>query len=467
MRRAVLAVYHALPAPMQSVVASARGAYLRSLRYGRDTESLVAEAAERESWGPDQWRSWQEDRLARVLHRAATMVPYYRRQWEERRRRGDRSSWERLENWPILEKERVREAPGSFVADDRDVRRMYHEHTSGTTGKPLDVWWSRDTVRAWYSLFEARIRRWNGVSRHDRWAILGGQLVVPVQRQRPPFWIWNAGLHQLYMSSYHLAPGNVPAYFEAIRSHRATYMIGYASALFSLAQIALEQGLEPPPLQVVISNAEPLYDFQRAALERAFACPVRNTYGMAEIVSAASECASESMHLWPEVGVTEDLCDDSDEPAAEGQNGRLICTGLLNADMPLVRYATGDRGALATAGRGCPCGRTLDRLEGIEGRSDDVIVTPDGRRVGRLDPVFKANLRIREAQVEQTSAYSIYVRVVPAEGYGPSDATEIRRGLQQRLGQSVSVNVETVNALPRTAAGKIRAVVSHVRHQGR
>ena len=105
-----------------------------------------------------------------------------------------------------LEKEPLRENPLAFVADDCSERRMFREHTSGTTGKALVLLWSHATVRAWYGLFEARFRRWYGVSRHDRWAILGGQLVSPAGRHRPPFWVWNAALNQLYMSSYHLAP---------------------------------------------------------------------------------------------------------------------------------------------------------------------------------------------------------------------------------------------------------------------
>lgn len=451
-------LYHMLPPVCRSVVASLRGLGLRSWRYGSDTDVLVAQALERDTWDASRWRTWQEERLAFVLRRAASRVPFYRRQWEERRARGDRASVERLENWPILDKESVREAPESFVADDCDLRRMFHEHTSGTTGKPLDLWWSRDTVRAWYALFEARIRRWNGVSRHDRWAILGGQLVVPVEKRRPPFWVWNAGLHQLYMSSYHLSVETVSAYFEALRRYHVISVVGYPSALSFLAQVGLEQGLRPPPLRVVISNAEPLYASQRDAIGRAFACPVRDTYGMAEIVAAASECESGSLHQWPEVGRIEVLQDDSDE-RAEGGSGRLICTGLLNADMPLVRYAIGDRGAFVASDRMCPCGRALARLAAIDGRSDDVILTPDGRRVGRLDPVFKASLRIREAQIVQTSDYSISVRLVPADGYGPSDAREIVRAVQQRVGHSVAVTIATVNAIPRTAAGKVRGVI--------
>lgn len=183
----LLKAYHGLPVPLRSIAASLQGFYLRSWRYGPETDRLVEEALERETWSIDRWKAWQEERLAYVLHRAATQVPYYREQWAARRRQGDRASWDYLENWPILEKDFVRENPRAFVADDCDVRKMFHEHTSGTTGKPLNLWWSQKTVREWYALAEARWRQWHGVSRHDRWIMLGGQLVIPVSQSRPPF----------------------------------------------------------------------------------------------------------------------------------------------------------------------------------------------------------------------------------------------------------------------------------------
>src|SRR5690348_14449081 len=163
-------LYNRLPAPARSAAATLRGWYLRSWRYGPATERLVAEAQERERWNAEQWQAWQAERLGYVLHRAATRVPYYRAQWAARRRQGDHASWELLENWPILEKDAVREQPRAFVADDRDVRRMFREQTSGTTGKPLVVWRSRDTIERLYALSAARTRLWHGVTRSDRWA---------------------------------------------------------------------------------------------------------------------------------------------------------------------------------------------------------------------------------------------------------------------------------------------------------
>ena len=91
-----------------------RGYYLRSWRYGPETERIAAETIQREHWTPDQWREYQSDNLSKLLHRAATQVPYYREMWAERRRRGDNASWESLENWPIVDKEDIRRDPSAL-----------------------------------------------------------------------------------------------------------------------------------------------------------------------------------------------------------------------------------------------------------------------------------------------------------------------------------------------------------------
>ena len=70
-----------------------------------------------------------------------------------------------------------------------------------------------------------------------------------------------------------------------------------------------------------------------------------------------------------------------------GETGDFVCTGLFNDEMPLIRYRLGDRGARAPEAP-CPCGRSLAALASVDGRSDDVLYTRDGRSIGRLDPVF-------------------------------------------------------------------------------
>jgi phenylacetate-CoA ligase len=450
MRDGLLRAYHALPPWARTVAAATRGVYLNAWRYGAETERLVEEALERDTWSPEQWRRWQEERLAFLLHRAATRVPYYRSQWQERRRRGDRASWEVLANWPILDKQVVREHSHGFLADDCNPRQLFEEHTSGTTGGSLRLWCSRTTLRRWYALFEARCRRWHGLTRQDRWAILGGQLVAPVQSRRPPFWVWNPAMRQLYMSAYHLAPDLVPHYLDALQRHRITYIIGYTSALNSLARHALELGRADIRLKVAITNAEPVFGWQRSAISRAFNCPVQETYGMAEYVAAAGDCDHGTLHMWPDTGVVE-----TDGDAA------LLGTGLLNDDMPLIRYRVGDRVRCAVQTALCGCNRTLPVLGQIEGRTDDVLHTRDGRQVGRLDPVFKADLPVVEAQIIQDTTERVQVLYVPTPEFDETHATDLVRRIQERLGP-IEVDLRRVGIIPRQANGKFRAVISRV-----
>jgi phenylacetate-CoA ligase len=396
-----------------------------------------------------------------MLWHASKNVPHYRQGWETRRRNGDKASMELLSNWPVLSKDALRDRPEAFLASGVNPRSQIVEHTSGTTGKPLTLWMSRDAVREWYTLSEARWRSWYGVSRHDRWGIFGGQMVTSFAQTRPPFWVWNWGMNQLYLSSYHLALQNVAAYLDAIRRHRLVYLLGYASSLHSLAQLALEKELNIPALKVVISNAEPLYAYQREVISRAFQCPVYDTYGLSENVCAASECLHGNLHLWPEVGVTEVLDTDSGRSVPAGETGRLVCTGLINLTMPLIRYDVGDQGYLSTEIT-CACGRSLPILGEVEGRKDDVVLTRDGRRIGRLDPVFKTDLPLREAQIVQESLTRVVVRYVPAPGCTSADLDRLVRRLHERLGEMEFV-LEMVEHVPRSANGKFRAVVSNIK----
>lgn len=450
-------LFAALPYPLKMMAAAARGHYLNRWRYGGKTEERVAEALERESWSAERWRVWQEERLAKLLAFAAREVPFYREAWSARRARGDRAPVENLASWPVLEKEPLRRNPRAFVADAAAREKLFKESTSGSTGTPISLFWDREATRGWYALVEARCRRWHGLRREDRWAIVGGQPIVPAQRRQPPFWVWNASMRQLYLSGSHLAPELIPAYLAAIEKHRVRWLYGYSSALDSLASWG--EGHAALGLAMVMTNAEPLYAHQRERIEKAFGCPARETYGMAELVAAASECPAGNLHQWPEVGFAElEQHDGSIVPQRPGTSGNLIATGLLNFAQPLIRYRLGDR---ITFGEetACSCGRSLPRVAAIEGRSDDLVVTPDGRRLGRLDPIFKGGLPLHEAQIVQETENRLRLRLVPAPGYGEDTEKELRRRFGERVGEMELV-IEKVGRLERGRNGKLRGVVS-------
>jgi phenylacetate-CoA ligase len=266
------------------------------------------------------------------------------------------------------------------------------------------------------------------------------------------------------MSSYHLSPKFIPHYLEALIKYGVQYVLGYSSSLYALAHEMRHLNGPKPSIKVAITNAEPLLSHQREIIEEAFGCAVRETYGNTEWVAAASECQFGHLHLWPEIGWPEVL--DNGLSVSDGTPGDLICTGLLNIDMPLIRYRVGDRVALSAATPVCLCGRSLLRFASLEGRIDDLLYTPDGRIVGRLDPVFKGNLPIKGAQIIQERLDRVRVRFLPTNEFTPEAGQSIVDRLQDRMGK-VEVILEAVDELPRDSRGKFRAVICNLPHYER
>ncbi len=140
-------------------------------------------------------------------------------------------------------------------------------------------------------------------------------------------------------------------------------------------------------------------------------------------------------------------------------SGDLICTGLLNVDMPLIRYKVGDHGKLSM--EQCTCGRTLPLLDSLDGRSDDLFYTADGRRISNLFLAQKGNLNIIESQFIQESLNKIKVKYVPAEKFSHESVEKLTENIRSRMGD-VEVSFEKVSEIPRTSRGKFRAVICNL-----
>jgi len=454
-------IYTKLPHFLKSFSLSIWGSYLRRWRYGPETERLVEETLDRDTWSREQWKTWREKRLAFILNHAATTVPYYREQWQLRRKQGDRSSWELLENWQRLDKAVVRESPRQFISDRSAGKHLYIDHTGGTTGKSTLIYQSRKVTRQWYAIHEARIRRWNDLDYHDRWGIFGGQKIIPLDQKKPPFWVWNRGLNQVYFSIFHISQESAEDIVEALWCYKPEYLIVYPSALSVLARFIIQERLKVPQLKVIISNSEALTPTYRALIQEAFACPVKDTYGMAEMLSAASECSEGTMHYWPETGFME-IYDLKSESISSTKGHGLFCTtGLLNEDMLLIRYINGDVGRLPRWDSSCKCGRTLPIMDPIDGRSNDLVLTMDGRELYILDSLYNG-LPIIEGQLIQISMGQFEVKIVKDKGcVEQAVEREIRTRLSQYLGE-VDILITWVTAIPRERNGKFKPFISRI-----
>jgi len=451
-------IYWGLPYFAKCWAASWNTRRLDRERFGPEFEFALTGIRERDGWDTGQLEEFQDKSLRDLVSHAAAHIPYYRESFARvGLKPGTFLGLADLRRLPILEKADARIRCRDLVDERLDPGRLIVEHTSGTTGTPVCLYRDRADTAAAYAYNEARWHAVAGMRRgRNRSVSIGGHLVVQPDRPRPPFWVSNRRWQQFYMSSYHLSPQNLGAYVEALREFGGEYIEGYPSSVCAIAQHIVENRLDTVPFGACFTTAETLSDSQREVIRRAFGCATFNQYGCGEMAVFAADCPRGGLHLSPDYGIMEVL-DESGEPAPLGQPGTLVCTGLANRSQPFIRYRLGDIGALSE--RACSCGSALPLLASIEGRTDAVLKTRNGRLVGRLDPVYKGVEGVNEAQIVQEDWDRFLIRVVPGRDYRPSDGERIRSNLMERLGSECNVRVEKVDAIERTSAGKFRAVV--------
>lgn len=233
----------------------------------------------------------------------------------------------------------------------------------------------------------------------------------------------------------------------------------------SLAMIA--RLLDGRPLgfvpEVIISHGELLLPETRAVIERGFGCKVWNQYGAQEMNRIGWDCAEHAgLHLAADTVYLEVLGPDG-KRVPDGEEGELVLTNLVNDLMPFVRYRIGDAGRIIP-GR-CACGVELPRFELTEGRFDDVLRVPDGRRIGprSLAPVIEDLPGISQYRVIQSAPDRVKVLIVPERG-APGDATATAVGAAVRgvLGHEVEVETSLVAEIPLSRRGKLRKIVCEI-----
>jgi len=430
-------LYDKLPVWTQSLAVNLMSVKTYYGKYGRIFHDASARLTINERKDRGQLLDEQERQLFGLLEYARRHVPYYRQLG---------CSPNRFRDWPILDKQSVASKPDEFVSDQFASRGLMVLRTSGTTGTPLRVWVSR-VYHQTEMAFRWRHKAWGGVPFLSRSAYVSGHSVVPASQLGPPFWRLDHVEKRLLCSSYHLSPTGLRAYIDEFRRFVPVFIHGYPSSLYVLAQYMLEHQIQDIRPRAVFAASETLLDFQRAAIQEAFGTRVFNWYGNTEMTCNIVECEAGGLHYRTDYGVLEILDD-----------GAMVCTGLNNLAMPLIRYRVGD---VAVSREGlCACGRAFPLLEKVEGRMEDYVMTPDGRRVGRLDHLFKDAHHVREAQLEQRQIDELIIRIVKLDGFSPEDERVIKAEARQRLGDSIRIRFDYVTHISRTSSGKFRFVLS-------
>jgi phenylacetate-CoA ligase len=341
----------------------------------------------------------------------------------------------------------------------RDVSdsRVHVSQTGGTTGIPMRI--ARDDASsAWSSACYGRGLAWAGLTlRHRRVRLFGGTLGI--QRARRLDHLRKLLSGEVFLPAFELGPHNVGEYVARIRRSGARFLIGYASACYSLATL-VEAASESLSFSAVLPTAELCPQSWADTIGRVFSAQVLPYYGCGEVNSLGYSCPEGGIYHTCDEHVVIEVENDAGHAAFEGE-GAFLITDLDNRAMPVIRYRNGDAGQLAPPG--CSCGRTLGRILRLDGRVNDMLMTATGARFSGVIAThsFRLISHVEAYQIIQRAPGQATIRIVRGPGYDAGvEEPKIYRIFRKHLGDGAQVVIEYVTSIAKTPAGKARFVIN-------
>lgn len=321
-----------------------------------------------ESASADELRALQLERLKQTIVRALR-VPHYQRKFAAAGvGPADIKSLADLARLPFTTKEDLRQNYpfAMFAVPMSEVIRIHA--SSGTTGKPTVVGYTRGDIDLWSALMARSIRAGGGRP-GDKMHVAYG------------YGLFTGGLGFHYGAEYlgctviPVSGGFTERQVQLITDFKPDIIGVTPSYLLAVADEFDRQGLDPrqSSLRVALCGAEPWTEAMRAEIEQRFDLDALNVYGLSEVIGpgVAQEYAPDKngLTIWEDHFLPEIIDPDTCEILPEGEEGELVLTSLTKEAMPVIRYRTRDLTRLLPGH-----GRAMRRMERVKGRSDDMLI---------------------------------------------------------------------------------------------
>lgn len=313
----------------------------------------------------------QLERLKDSLARAYAGVPHYRAAFDAAGvKPDDLKRLPDLARFPFTVKDDLRaNYPFGLFAVPRETVVRIHA-SSGTTGKPTVVGYTRDDLDVWSELM-ARSLAATGVRPGDivhnayGYGLFTGGLG------------FHYGAERLGCSVVPMSGGNTEKQIALLTDFGARALAATPSYALNIAEMAESQGIDMAagPLAVGVFGAEPWSETMRAELDRRLGIRACDMYGLSEIMGpgVAIECGHRcGLHGWEDHFLFEVVDPETLEPMPMGAQGELVITTLTKQALPMVRYRTRDITRLTA--EPCACGRSHVRILRVTGRNDDMMI---------------------------------------------------------------------------------------------
>lgn len=412
----------------------------------------------------DELRALQLQRLRWSVRHTYEHVPLYRGKCEGAGvHPHDLRTLADLERFPFMQKEDLRAGYpfGLFAVPREQVVRVHA--SSGTTGKPTVVGYTRRDIDTWAALVARSIRAAGG-RRGDMVHIAYG------------YGLFTGGLGAHYGAELMgctvvpMSGGQTQRQVQLICDFRPDIIMVTPSYMLSIVEEFLRQGLDPAAtsLHTGIFGAEPWTEALRARIESRAGLQALDIYGLSEVMGpgVASECieTKDGPVIWEDHFYPEIVDPATGEVLPEGAPGELVLTSLTKEALPVIRYRTRDLTSLLP-----PTARSMRRMARITGRSDDMLIIRGVNvypsqieelvlKVPGLAPHYQLELT-REAHLDQLAVKVECLEAVAGEG---SLRSRLQRDLQGSIKSTIGISTQVVVCDPGSierSAGKARRVI--------
>jgi phenylacetate-CoA ligase len=363
--------------------------------------------------------SLQLERLKAAVSRAYDHAGFYRGKMDESGvKPSDIRSLSDIRKLPFTIKDDMRACYpyGLFAVPMKDVVRVHS--SSGTTGKPTVVGYTRNDLNTWAELC-ARFITAAGVTSDDIAQVAFGYGLFT-----GGFGL-HYGLEKVGASVIPAAAGNTERHLMIMQDFGSTVLVCTPSYALHLSEAVNEAGIRSKiELSRGLFGAEPWTNQMRLEIEAKLGVSATDNYGLSEIIGpgVAGECeeAKDGMHISEDHFIVEIIDPETLEPLDYGQQGELVVTAITKEACPVLRYRTRDITRLNP--EPCTCGRTNVRMEKVCGRTDDMLII-------RGVNVFPSQIESVLLEVEGTEPH--YMLVLYKDG--AMDALEVRVEVSEQV----------------------------------
>ena len=393
----------------------------------------------------DELQALQLKRLQWTLRHAYENVGFYRKQFEAHCvHPGDLRTLQDLRRFPFTTKQDLRDNYpfGMFAVPREQVARIHA--SSGTTGKPTVVGYTRGDIDMWADVM-ARSLRASGARPGDICHICYG------------YGLFTGGLgahygaEKLGCTVVPASGGQTERQVQLIVDFKPRILLVTPSYCLCIADEMERQGIDPAGTSLEIGSfgAEPWTEQMRRELERRMGITALDIYGLSEVIGpgVSVECieTKDGLTIWEDLFYPEIINPHTGEVLSDGERGELVFTSLTKAAMPTIRYRTRDLTRLLPG-----TARTMRRMEKVAGRTDDMLIIRGVNvfpsqieeqilQVKALAPHYQLEVS-REQHLDEINIL-VELKTDAEPGARQSAAEELIRHVKDMVGISATVTV--------------------------